>query len=137
MCEFLKIYWGVMAIAEELKNNGYLVGIISNHSKFWFEHFFNRFHMEDIFNISSLVIPSYKVALDKPNIEIYKTTFERIKNVDSQINPNNVLFIDDKDRNLITAKGILQNRLISSNFRVWISDYTVSVFCTIFTLVAK
>jgi FMN phosphatase YigB (HAD superfamily) len=63
--------------------------------------------MEDVFAIPSLVIPSYQVGLDKPNIEIYKATFNRIKCVDSQINPEEVLFIDDKDRNLITAKGYL------------------------------
>ncbi len=59
LSEAIKPFWGSMYVAECLKKKGYTLGIISNHSKFWFESLFQRFHMEDIFNTESLVIPSY------------------------------------------------------------------------------
>ncbi len=50
-------------------------------------------------------LSGYLVNCDKPSIKIYEIMLERLKQIDTSIQPSNVLFIDDKLRNLKTAQG--------------------------------
>lgn len=101
--EHLKVFYTIVGIAQELKENGYILGIISNHSKFWFDYFMERYQLEDIFSWNSIIIPSCLVHLDKPDVQIYQCTFDRVKLIDNTIKQNNIVFIDDKVRNTIPA----------------------------------
>jgi len=106
LSEEIKVFWGSMYIAEQLKKMGFTLCVISNHAKCWFEKFWTRYSMSDVFSKESLVIPSYLVKLDKPNPKVYELMLERLRQVDPKITPEHCVFIDDKPRNLEPAAAI-------------------------------
>jgi len=103
ICENITACWPVIDLAEKLKNDGFHIGIISNHSKFWFDYIKEKFHFNKLFP-EKLVIPSSDVSCAKPSTEIYRIAFERAKEVDPSItNPSEIVLIDDKKINLESA----------------------------------
>lgn len=70
----LKINFSTVAVAERLKQHKFVVGIISNHSKFWFDPFMERYSLYDIFD-NVLVMPSCNVQCAKPSSKIYELMY--------------------------------------------------------------
>jgi len=112
----VRICWIPMALAEALSKEGYTVGIISNHSAFWFDYIVRRFHFADVFSQSSIVIPSCNVKFAKPSIDIFKIAFERLRETNRSVtDASEVLFIDDKSANVDAARKFGFRGILFSN----------------------
>ena len=92
-------------LAEELRDAGYMVGILSNHSLPWFEEIWNIFRLSEIFD-ERITIASYMVRLAKPDVKIYETMQSYLTSVMPNLNWNEWVLIDDKERNLSVAREL-------------------------------
>jgi len=76
----------------------YILGIITNHSKEWFDYLDKKF---DFSNFFSVIIISSEVKARKPDLRIFEKFLEKL-----DINSNKVCFIDDKLENLKAASQL-------------------------------
>ena len=88
----------VLELAEELKRKGNRIMILSNESKQGMEDKKNKFLLPDIFE---RIYNSAKIGIAKPD----KKIFEYVIN-DLSVNPSTITFIDDWDKNILTAKNL-------------------------------
>ncbi|EFC45154.1 predicted protein [Naegleria gruberi] len=95
------------------------IAILSNHSKEWCHYIYSEKdngRVEKLFKNNllkksqycpELIIWSCDVNAAKPEKAIYQLLIDRIKqHVNSQIEPHNICFIDDKDRNVEAATEV-------------------------------
>lgn len=97
-----------IATATYLKAKGALVGIISNHivSPPWFQECAKAAGLYELASNESLVIVSQEVETAKPKQSIYEIFFEKLQKIEPTIQPGQLLFIDDKERNVATAQSL-------------------------------
>lgn len=88
---------GVRDIIKELKPN-YKLGIISVHVKEWIEHCNKKFQIHKLFHST---LYSFEVGMQKPDIRMYKLMLKRLN-----VPPEECLFIDDREKNLIPARKL-------------------------------
>lgn len=81
-------------VAQSLKNE-YGLALLSNDVKEWSNYLRNKFELNTVFDI---VIISGDVGLRKPDTKIYELFLER-----SGAKPEDCIFIDDRDKNLVAA----------------------------------
>ena len=93
----------------------YLIGIISNNSKEWGEDILKKNNIKDYFKI---IIFSHEVGLAKPDKKIYELAFSKLKN----ISPQEILFIDDKEKSLIPAREEGWNTILFHSYEQLITD---------------
>eukprot|EP01112_Ceratiomyxa_fruticulosa_P018329 TRINITY_DN5838_c0_g1_i1.p1 TRINITY_DN5838_c0_g1~~TRINITY_DN5838_c0_g1_i1.p1 ORF type:complete len:223 (-),score=33.33 TRINITY_DN5838_c0_g1_i1:1045-1713(-) len=100
-----RVFYPTLSLAVRLQKRGYNLCVLSNHSKEWFEFFFSRYWLNEIFVNESEILGSYQVGYAKPDINIYKIMWDRIeRSFQSQhLQPVNCVFIDDKKDNVETA----------------------------------
>eukprot|EP01116_Phalansterium_solitarium_P010260 TRINITY_DN2485_c0_g1_i1.p1 TRINITY_DN2485_c0_g1~~TRINITY_DN2485_c0_g1_i1.p1 ORF type:complete len:232 (-),score=52.15 TRINITY_DN2485_c0_g1_i1:406-1026(-) len=108
--EHVKFFPASVALAAALKNR-MPIGIVSNHTKFWFDYFFGRYHLADHFADADLVINSAEVGTAKPQQDIFKIIFERLKARMPDLQPSEVVFIDDKEANTKAATEFGMNAI--------------------------
>jgi len=89
---------GVRELIERLREQGYKLGLLSNISKEWAGHNEGKFDYHRLFDV---IVYSFEVGIRKPDKEIYKIVLERL-----QVNPDECVFIDDREKNLIPARGL-------------------------------
>lgn len=89
---------GVRKIIEDLKKHKYKLGLLSIHAKEWILYCEKRFRYHRLFD---RVVYSFDTEVCKPDIKSYKSIINKLK-----IKPGECLFIDDSDKNLISAKKV-------------------------------
>jgi putative hydrolase of the HAD superfamily len=82
----------------KLRENGYKMVLLSDQTNEWWPYLDNKFAISSIFDV---VVISAKVGLYKPDPEIYKYALKV-----SNTFPDEALFIDDLEDNLIPAKAL-------------------------------
>lgn len=87
---------GTRALIEELKEKGFKLGLLSDHTREWIEYCDGKFDYHKLFNS---VLYSYEAKAMKPEKKVYEMI---LKNLDSR--PEENIFIDDKPKNLVPAK---------------------------------
>lgn len=112
-------YQNVIGIAMNLYQNGYKTGILSNHSISWFEAIKKKLSLNKSFDDSNVII-SQAVKVAKPNREIY----EHLVSIFPDIQPNDIIFFDDKQANVDAAKELgisayKYNSLTDQEDKIW------------------
>jgi len=92
-------------VAKKLKESGYTVGILSNHSSPWFREMAARFHFDDIFD-PDLIIISCDHGCAKPDARFYRVLIDKAKaKFGSKQSPTpRIIFLDDKQANVNAAR---------------------------------
>ena len=87
----------MLDLLKKLKENNFLVAL-NNEVKEWNEHRISKFKLKKYFE---LIISSCDVGVAKPEREIYEILLDKIK-----ISPEEIIFIDNREENLIPAKNL-------------------------------
>ena len=103
---FKEIY-GTREIVEKLKERGFKLGLLSDHSKEWVNHCNKKFDYHKLFNS---VLYSFEVEVCKPNKKMYNLMLKKLN-----VSPNECIFIDDNMNNIIPAKKLGINTLQFKN----------------------
>ncbi len=101
-----EIFWfnePMLPTLEQVAQAGLPRGILSNIGPWHWEHCTKAF--PEIFeNIPDNHVASYKVGAMKPNRDIYAAAFQFARNAVPEIELNEILFIDDLEKNVLGAK---------------------------------
>ena len=98
---------GTRDIIEKLRENGFKLGLLSDHSREWIDHCNSKFDYHKLFHSTQY---SFEVECCKTD----KKTFELLlKKLGEK--PENCLFIDDSEKNIDTAKSIGLNTIQFKN----------------------
>jgi putative hydrolase of the HAD superfamily len=89
---------GTRIVIEKLKKNGYKLGLLSNQAKEWADYCEKLYDFHKLFHSRSY---SFEIAMCKPEKRAYTLIMDKL-----QVMPNECLFIDDYDVNLIPAKEL-------------------------------
>lgn len=92
-----------LALVDRLKKAGIILGILSNHTTFWFEYIAERYNFYDYFE-APLVLASSEIGQAKPNHESYAITYDKLVAKHPNIKPGQIAFIDDKKANTDAAE---------------------------------
>lgn len=99
-------------LAAKLRKNGYIAGILSDQWALSTELIIPYKDRKE-FDFS---IISTEVGVRKPDLKIYKLLMKRLKKIDKRIKVSNVLFIDNREWNLIPARKLgIKTILFESN----------------------
>ncbi len=104
----LVIFDDMLELVRELKAKGLKVGVMSNNIK----PFVDVIKERQGFSEFELVLNSCEVGLSKPGEDIYKLAL-----IELDLSPNEVLFIDDREENIDTAKRLGMHVLIARKNR--------------------
>lgn len=89
---------GTRQIIEQLKRNGYMLVLLSNHAKEWAEYCEKKFSYHTLFEQT---LYSYQIGLSKPDKKIFRILLKNIKKKAEEC-----LFIDDNAKNIYIADQI-------------------------------
>ncbi len=95
---------GTREIIEDLKKQGYRLGLLSNHSKEWIAHCEKKFDYHKLFNS---VLYSFEIGICKPDKRAYEKILEKLN-----AKPGECLFIDDSRKNIQAAKELGINTIL-------------------------
>lgn len=90
---FTNWYHPMLAVAQDLKQQGYHTSILTNNNELLFAE-------DGLVAIVDTVVSSHQIHVSKPDAQAYKTLLERI----GAKNPAEVLFTDDKEKNIRGAE---------------------------------
>jgi putative hydrolase of the HAD superfamily len=111
----MKPIQGIMNIINKLRKNYKLV-MLTNNSKEWVNYIIENFKIDQKFDV---IINSADVNMAKPETSIYKFTLEKIK-----IPPQECIFIDDTEKNLITARELGMKTILFKSVEQLKNDLT-------------
>lgn len=89
---------GTRLVIEELKHNGYALGLLSVHSREWIEYCEREFGYHKLFDS---VMYSYEVAVSKPSKKAFELITEKMN-----VKAEECLFVDDSAVNIQSAKDL-------------------------------
>lgn len=98
---------GTREIIETLKEKGFKLGLLSDHSREWIEHCNDKFDYHKLFHSTQY---SFEVECCKTDKETFELLLEKLDE-----KPENCLFIDDSKKNISTAKSIGLNTIQFKN----------------------
>jgi len=104
-----RCYADSLRIAQKLKDeHGFTIGIISNHlvAPNLFEYCAEGAGLHALVSHPSLLVVSQAVGLGKPDPAIYQLFFERLRALDPGVTPAELLFVDDKEKNVEAAMSL-------------------------------
>ncbi len=106
---FAKIDENVLSLIKKLKDNNYKIYLLSNINPYTYDFV----KQSGLFDIVDGYVLSYKEHKVKPYISIYKILLERYN-----LTPNESVFIDDNERNIITGNtlGIISKKVEPDNY---------------------
>eukprot|EP01095_Lingulamoeba_sp_RSL-Kostka_P002753 TRINITY_DN13672_c0_g1_i1.p1 TRINITY_DN13672_c0_g1~~TRINITY_DN13672_c0_g1_i1.p1 ORF type:complete len:242 (-),score=79.79 TRINITY_DN13672_c0_g1_i1:53-748(-) len=136
----MKTFPDLIEIAKQVKattfseGNNRGVGIISNHSISWFGEYAKIGDIYSTFD-KNVVIISQEVGVAKPDSNIFQIALDNINKVASyQVEPKNVLFFDDKHKNVEAARSFgFKSEIFDNNsdnaekLKFLLSDHNVNV----------
>lgn len=97
MREQVRLFDDTIPVLEQLKSEGYTLGMISNLGNLW-GRFIERLPITDYFQVITL---SYEIGLAKPEPEIYLTTAKQMG-----FTPEQCAFIDDQPDYVLAAEEV-------------------------------
>ena len=107
--------------AQRAKAAGATVGIISNHlvSPPLFEYCADGAGLRALVSDPTLLVVSQAVGLGKPDPAIYRLFFQRLRALDATVQPEHLLFVDDKPKNVDAAisegwQGLIHDARLAS-----------------------
>lgn len=86
----------------------YKIALLSNFPKGIENYLANRFHIEHLFDA---VVSSYNIQKKKPSLDAYHHASNQIA-----LKPNECLFVDDSERNVLAAIEIGMQGIVFKNF---------------------
>ncbi len=86
----------------------YKIALLSNFPKGIENYLANRFHIEHLFDA---VVSSYNIQKKKPSLDAYHYASNQIA-----LKPNECLFVDDSERNVLAAIEIGMQGIVFKNF---------------------
>ena len=89
---------GTREIIEELKEKGFKMGLLSDHSREWIDHCEKKFDYHKLFHSTQY---SFEVECCKTDKRTFELLLEKLNE-----KPENCLFIDDSQRNIDIAKSL-------------------------------
>lgn len=89
---------GTRDIVIRLRQLGYKLSILSNHSKEWIDHCEEKFNFHELFDER---VYSYEIGASKPDPRAYKAVLSQLKTI-----PEKCLFIDDSEINIAAAHAL-------------------------------
>jgi len=89
---------GTREIIENLKKNGYKLGLLSVHAKEWADYCEEKFDYHKLFHS---VMYSFEVGVCKPESKAFELILEKLNVV-----PKECLFIDDSQENIDVAQKL-------------------------------
>jgi len=98
---------GTRAIIEELKKQGYNLGLLSNHSKEWIDYCEKKFDYHKLFHS---VLYSFEIGICKPDKKVYEHILTKLN-----AKPEECLFIDDIPKNLRRAEELEIKTILFEN----------------------
>ncbi|KAL0484845.1 gph [Acrasis kona] len=115
--DHFKLYKDVIKVAQEIKSQGKCkLGILSNHVKEWFSEVLalDNNYIRKVFDDDKAIVISCDpdVKAFKPNANVYEKLIDRLRSIDSNLIPEQILFIDDKQRNVNAAKKVGINSFV-------------------------
>lgn len=109
----LVIDWEMITLISKLKRQ-YKIGALSNFPKEWFEEIFTENKLQNYFD--TLVISSINHVI-KPQKEAYQIVLNLL-----EVEPQEAIFIDDREKNIQGAKVIGIDSILFKNQQQLISD---------------
>jgi len=113
---------GTRKILEELKKNGYKLGLLSVHSKEWVEYLEKKFDYHKLFDS---IIYSFEISISKPDKKAYQHILEKLNS-----KPEDCLFIDDMIKNTNAAKELGINVIVfksAEQLKNEIKDFGINI----------
>lgn len=101
--ENLISYPHTIEVVEEIQGK-FELGILSNHADEWIEYIFDKYPTIPKNFSKDLIFISSAIGLSKPDIKCYEYVHQKIQEKFPKIEKHQVLFIDDKIKNVETAK---------------------------------
>lgn len=105
---------GIFELLTALKK-GYKLAILSDNIKERVTFLNDRYNINSYFDIS---IYSCDIGIAKPNLKFYQEAVKRLK-----VNPEECLYIDDKEKNLVPAKELGMNSLLFESLEKLKKDF--------------
>lgn len=105
---------GTRRLIEQLKENGYRLGLLSVHAREWIEHLEKEFDYHKLFDS---VLYSFEVGISKPDRKAYQLILEQLK-----VKPDECIFIDDSIQNLEGAKLLGITTVLFENAEQLVKD---------------
>jgi HAD superfamily hydrolase (TIGR01509 family) len=102
---WIRIYPETVAVARCLHRLGYILGLLTNHARPWFEEVMNRFDLWSLFT-PALTVTSFECGLMKPNTAIYEVLWNRIHTCYPSLQHDHCIVIDDKLPNIQAAERL-------------------------------
>ncbi len=97
---------GVIELIKKLKTN-YKVMLVTNTYKEYYEHSNKRYKIDKIFDD---IVLSYKIKGRKPEPKVYREALRR-----ARCRPEEVVFIEDKNKHLIPARKLGMRTILYKN----------------------
>lgn len=101
-------------LVNRLKNEGYRVGLLSDTVPFSA----NEIRSHGGYDLFDFTVLSYQTGFAKPDPEIYDIALKQLKGIKA----DEVVFLDDQERNLTTARQLGIKTILVKNFSQAISD---------------
>ena len=98
---------GTREIIEKLKNLGYKLGLLSVHAKEWIDHLEKLYDFHKLFDSK---VYSFEIKIGKPDERAYLAILKKLK-----AKPQECLFIDDHERNIVVAEKLKINSILFKN----------------------
>ncbi len=98
---------GTKEIIENLKEKGFKLGLLSDHSKEWIHYCNKKFNYHKLFYSTQY---SFEVESCKTDSKVFKLLLKKLNE-----NPKNCLFIDDNNKYIKVAKSIGLNTIQFKN----------------------
>lgn len=113
---------GTRKIIEKLRQNGYKLGLLSNHAREWVEYCEITYKYHQLFH---QVVYSYDVGASKPNKDIFQIILKKLR-----VKPKECISIDDHDKNIITAQNMGFNTILftsASNLKRKLIEFKIKI----------
>jgi len=89
---------GTREIIVKLREQGFIIGLLSDHAREWIEYLSKKFGYHKLFHST---LYSFEAGSCKPDKKIYGLMLAKLK-----IKPDECVFVDDKEKNLVPAKEL-------------------------------
>jgi len=98
---------GTREIMEQLKRNGFRLGLLSVHAREWVAYCQRKFSYHKLFHSR---LYSFEAAASKPDKKVYRLILKKLK-----ARPENCIFIDDHLKNLVPAREMGMKTILFKN----------------------
>lgn len=109
LMDFFGFRQDVFNLAKKLKKNKYKLGLLSNQIEDWMEEVIKKYKFNQTFDV---IVTSYESKIAKPDISIFREIVKKLN-----VKPEECIFIDDLDKNVLSAKQIGMKTILFTNFK--------------------